>query len=271
MHHRIVRPDFFFIAAFNFGPWCTYRPVFPYHHVRYIFVNPCGYWPNDYVYVRYYRYGCYPYYWYGYNPVPYQYEGDTYNYYTYNYYDSEGSLTSTSSMGPVQPTQPPASETSADQYFDDGVKAFAENDYRTAIAKFALASRIDPDDKVLPFAYSQAFFATQDYKAAAQVLRAALAKVDPVNEGVFYPRGLYSNDEILLKQIDELNTAANQNRNDSDIQFLLGYQWLGIGELDKAVEPLNNARHDILNGPPANALFNLLDKLQTEENQTKTQ
>ncbi len=266
--HRIVRPDFFFVTYFNFGPWYAYRPIYPYYHHRYIFVNPCGYWPYDYLYVRYYWYGCYPYYWYGYNPIPYEY-GDTYNYYTYNYYGSDTTGPVTGSP-PDYSTQQPAAETTADQYFDDGVKAFEAGDYNTAIAKFALARQLAPDDKVLVFAYSQAYLAVGDYKSAAQVLRAAVAKVNPADEGIFYPRGLYASDDILLKQVEELGEKTNQNPQDTDLQFLLGYQYLGLGELDKAAGPLSNATTDSLNGPPANALLQLLDKLRTTAAQTET-
>jgi tetratricopeptide (TPR) repeat protein len=167
--------------------------------------------------------------------------------------------------------QQPAPETSADQYFDEGVTAFGADDYNTAVAKFALANKTATDDKVLPFAYSQAFLATGDYKSAVQVLRAALAKVNPVTEGVFYPRGLYSSDDILLKQVDDLSVKTNQNPQDTDLQLLLGYQYLGLGELDKAAVPLKNATIDSLNGPPANALLQLLDKLQATQAEPQTQ
>ncbi len=271
--HWIIWPDFFYLSYFNYGPWYTYYPVYPYYHRGYVFVNPCGYWPYGYNYLRYYWYGSYPYYWYGYNPVPYEYGNDNYNYYTYNYYgDTTGPADSSaiSSMSNYTPQQP-APETSADQYFDEGVKAFGANDYTTAVAKFALASQTATDDKVLPFAYSQAFLATGDYKSAAQVLRAALAKVAPVTEGVFYPRGLYSSDDILLKQVDDLSVKANQNPQDTDLQLLVGYQYLGLGELDKAAAPLKNASADSLNGPSANALLQLLNKLQTTQAEAQTQ
>jgi len=270
--HQIIWPDFFFVTYFNYGPWYAYRPIYPYYHRRYIFVNPYGYWPYDYNYARYYWYSCYPYYWYGYNPIPYEYGSDTYNYYTYNYYGSDEPVTGpTPSSLPDYSAQQPLPETSADQYFDDGVKAFEAGDYNTAVAKFALAHQLAPDDKVLVFAYSQAYFAIGDYKSAAQVLRAAVAKVNPAEEGIFYPRGLYSSDDILLKQVDDLNVKSIQNPQDTNLQLLLGYQYLGLGELDKAAVPLKNATIDSLNGPPANALLQLLDKLQATQAEPQTQ
>lgn len=268
LNHRIIRPDFFFVADFGFEHRHFFCPVFPFFHRSFIFVNPCGFWPWDYDYQRYYWYGCYPYYWYGYNPVPYEYQGDTYNYYSYNY-NTDGSAYSPPAADQSaynqaqQLAKPPAAATSADEYFDAGVKAFGQDDYKTAIAKFSLASRQATNDKVLPFAYSQAFFADGEYKEAAQVIRAAVAKVNPETEGVFYPRGLYSSDDVLLKQIDNLSKVAGDNPKDADLQLLLGYQYLGMGEYDKAAEPLKNASTDSLNGDSAKALIKLLDKIQS--------
>jgi hypothetical protein len=280
VNHRIVRPDFFFLLDFSFGPWNSFYPVYPYYHRGYLFVNPCGYWPYDYDYMRYYWYGCYPYNWYGYNPVPYQYgSSDTYNYYTYNYYSSStgqptGSaydnqpVDQTALANAQQQAKPPAPTTSADNYFDEGVKAFGDGDYNAAAQKFALAKQLAPEDKVLTFAYSQAFFAAGNYTQAAAALREALAKVNPETEGVFYPRGLYSSDDVLIKQIDALSETAVQNTQDANLQLLLGYHQLGIGELDKAASPLKQAAADQANGPAANALMKLLDKLQAAKTET---
>jgi hypothetical protein len=273
LNHRIVRSDFFFLGDFRFGHRHIFRPIFPFFHQRFLFVNPCGFWPYDYDYLRYYWYGCYPYYWYGYNPVPYEYGNDTNNYYTYNYYgDSSSGQASSSGYGnqPVdqsalkqaqEQTKPPASQTPADTYFDEGVKAFGNSDYSTATEKFAGAKGLSPNDKILPFAYSQALLAAGNYTEAAASLREALAKVDPEAEGVFYPRGLYSDDDVLLKQIDALNEAAQKSQ-DSNLQLLLGYQQFGIGELDNAEAPLKQASTDKVNGPSAESLLQLLDKLQ---------
>ena len=118
----------------------------------------------------------------------------------------------------------------ADTYFDEGVKAFGSNDYATAAKKFAEAMKLAPEDKVLPFAYAQAVFAGGNYNDAVITLRAALAKIDAETEGVFYPRGLYSSDDILLKQIKTLSDVAAMNSQNANLQLLLGYQQLGMGD-----------------------------------------
>ena len=116
---------------------------------------------------------------------------------------------------------------------------------------------------VLPFAYSQALFANEQYAEAAEVLRTALAKVSPEKEGVFYPRGLYSDDEILFEQIEHLKQKAESYSFDADLQLLFGYQLLGIGEVDKAVEPLQQAGLDLGNAEAATILLNLIEKIRT--------
>ena len=125
---------------------------------------------------------------------------------------------------------------------------------------------------VLPFAQSQAFLASEKYAQAAQVLRTALLKVTPEKEGVFYPRGLYQDDDVLLKQIDQLKAKAAQDSSNADLQLLLGYQLLGTGEIDSAVEPLHQASLDSTNNQAATTLIKLLDQIraaQDEENKSK--
>ncbi len=147
-------------------------------------------------------------------------------------------------------------------YFDEAVKAFEVNDYGAAIEKFARAMEFAPDDMILPFAYAQALLADERYVESAKVLRAALAKVSPEKEGVFYPRGLYSSDEILFEQIDRLEEKAKLYSFDADLQLLLGYQLLGIGELDEAAGPLRLASQDLENAAASTVLLNVLEKVR---------
>ncbi len=280
--HRIIWPKYRFAVYYNHGPYFTFGYVYPYYLRRYIFVSLGGYWPVEYRYMRYYWYGCHPYWWYGYYPVAREVTGDTYNYYTYNYYYSDGAVSTeynpvADAIKPVdhntfadvreklaqQAAKEPAPETAADVQFDKAVKAFEAGDYEIAIEKFSEASEIATDDIILPFAHSQAFFANEQYTEAAEVLRAALAKVSPEKEGVFYPRGLYSDDDILFEQIERLKQKAETFSFDADLQLLLGYQLLGIGEIDKAVEPLQQASLDLENAASATILLELLAKIRT--------
>jgi tetratricopeptide (TPR) repeat protein len=282
--HRIVWPRYFFPVYYSWGPFWTFRYVYPYYHRRYVFVSLGGYWPTHYRYVRYYWYGWHPYEWYGYYPLAYEVAGDTYNYYTYNYnyadsLSASGSYQPTDTVGTVdhttfadvrerlaqQTAAEPDVQTQADSYFEEAVKAFEEGDYAAAAEKFAEAMALAPEDMVLPFAYTQAFFANGQYTEAAWALRSALQNVPAEAEGVFYPRGLYTEEDLLFEQIDLLSEVAELYSSDADIQLLLGYQLLGIGEIDEALEPLQKASLDLNNKDAAEILLDLLERIRTED------
>ncbi len=285
--HRIVWPGYRFPVYYSWGPFWTFRYVYPYYHRRYVFISLGGYWPTHYNYLRYYWYGYHPYDWYGYYPMAHEVAGDTYNYYTYNYsyadslapsasYQPTGSVDHTTfadvreRLAQQTPAEPDA-QTSADDYFEEGVKAFEEGDYAAAAQKFAEAMDLAPDDMVLPFAYAQALFANGQYSEAAQALRSALQNVLAEAEGVFYPRGLYTEDDLLFEQIDLLSEVAELYSSDADIQLLLGYQLLGIGEIDEAFEPLHQASLDLNNMDSAAILLDLLERIRTEDAENTNQ
>jgi len=170
----------------------------------------------------------------------------------------------------AEQTAEPQEATLADVYFEEAVKAFEVAEYNTAALKFAKAVELAPEDMILPFAYGQSLMASQQYSKAAEVLRGALAKVSPEKEGVFFPRGLYPDEESLLKQIDRLTERAAQFSYDADLQLLLGYQLLGIGQHDRAVEPLMNAGKDLENAKAAAVLMELLEKIKITDPKPET-
>jgi len=282
--HRIAWPGYRFMVHYGWGPRFAFRYFYPYYHRRYVFVSLGGYWPLHYRYTRYYWYGCHPYRWYGYYPIAREVAGDTYNYYTYNYYNN-GDTTASEVYQPTSEIQPvdhttfadvrerlaqeaagePDQVSLSDRYFEDAVKAFGAGDYDLAAETFAKAIEFAPDDMILPFAYCQALFAGEKYTEAAEVLRTALAKVSPEKEGVFYPRGLYAKDDVLLEQIGELAKKAELYSFDGDLQLLLGYQLLGIGEIDEAVEPLRLAGQNLRNASSATVLLELLEKIRIQK------
>jgi hypothetical protein len=274
---RIVWPSYCFGVYYNSGPWFSFRYVWPYYHRRYVFVSLGGYWPISYRYRRYYWYGCHPYYWYGYYPIAREVQGDTYNYYTYNYYNDGQAVQTSSVVDPsiyqnrAQRQAEPAEQTLADTYFEEAVTVFEAGNYSTAVEKFARAMELAPNDMILPFAYSQALVANGQYPEAAQILRDALAKVSPDKEGVFYPRGLYLDEKTLLAQIDELGKKTELFSSDADLQLLLGYQLLGIGQTDQALAPLMFASKDMVNADAANVLLKLLEKVKAAEPENKSE
>jgi len=280
-HDRICRrtiwPRYRFAVHYGCGPWFTFRYVYPYYHRKYLFISLGGYWPLSYRYTRYYWYGCHPYSWFGYYPIAREVRSPSYNYYTYNYYTTEDG-----GYQPVQTvntgifeniadqTAEPQEATLADVYFEEAVKAFEVAQYNTAALKFYKSIELAPNDMILPFAYAQALLASRQYSKAAEVLRGALAKVSPEKEGVFFPRGLYPNEETLLEHIDRLAERAAQFSFDADLQLLLGYQLLGIGQHDRAVEPLMNAGRDLENAKAAAVLMELLQKIKKAQPEPKT-
>jgi tetratricopeptide (TPR) repeat protein len=275
--HRIIWPRFHFTVGYHWGPSWTLGYVYPYYLRKYVFVSLGGYWPIEYGYTRYYWYGCHPYYWCGYYPVAQEVQGDTYNYYTYNYYyEDDGAvqpsaysvervgypLDAERSTPSVQQAAEPSQPTVADNYFEEAVKAFAAGNYNAAVENFACAMEYAPEDMVLPFAYAQALLANEQYTEAANVLRSALEKISPEKEGVFFARGLYPDDDVLSRQIDRLAEKATAYSFDADLQLLWGYQLLGIGEVDKALEPLSRAMQDLQNATAAKVLLDLAEKIK---------
>ena len=124
---------------------------------------------------------------------------------------------------------------------------------------------------VLPFAYAQALFADEQYSKAVSVLIPAFEELTPEKEGVFFPRGLYSEDDILFEQIDRLVEKAELYSFDSDLQLLLGYQLLGIGEYDEAAAPLQRARQADRTEASAEVLLDLLEKIKTDSTENTDQ
>ena len=272
-----IWPRYRFAVYYGCGPLFTFRYVYPYYHRKYLFISLGGYWPLSYRYTRYYWYGCHPYYWYGYYPIAREVRSPVYNYYTYNYYTDEGggyqparTVDSEIFENIAAQTAEPQEATLADIYFEEAVKAFETSQYNTAALKFYKALELASEDMVLPFAYAQALLASEQYSKAAEVLRGALAKVSPEKEGVFFPRGLYPDEESLLKHIDRLAERAAQFSFDADLQLLLGYQLLGIGQHDRAIEPLMNAGKDLKNAKAAGVLMELLEKIKATQPKPET-
>ncbi|MEJ5260114.1 MAG: tetratricopeptide repeat protein [Anaerohalosphaeraceae bacterium] len=258
---------------------------YPRYHRRYVFVSIGGWWPCEYRYIRYYWYGCHPYYWYGptvITPAP-VIEQNTYN--TYNYYgtaDTDSSQkTSTAWKYPFGDTNydvsgyiekisapdAPQFQTAADLCFDRAVNLFLAGKYADAAAQFREAVRISPDDIILPFTYSQALFADGDYAHAAAVLRSAVAAIPDDQLTIYYPRGLYDKEEVLLAQIEALEKAAQAEPFAADFHLLLGYQYIGIEQYDKAADHLKEAAKDLANQPAAQKLLDLLAQLQQPDDE----
>ncbi len=289
-YYRIIGPSSLFNICYQRGGLNVSVSLMPYYHRKYVFVSLGGHPLRPRPWIRYYWYGWHPYEWYGYSPLAYYLEGNTYNYYTYNYGDTGtpssqdpgynntgitgyhiGSseymnvLDKRISSGDQDVT--PSAAGPADIQFEQGVEAFDANDFAKAADYFLQASRYAPEDNMLALAYVQALFADNRYQKAADVLREVLERIQILEEGLFYPRGLYADDEILFRQIDALMRQAEVDGGNTDLQLLLGYQLLGIGEIDLARQPLENAGRDIVNNQGAKKLSSLLDIIEQQREQ----
>lgn len=264
--------------------WCHYPAgtyfglsyYYPAYHRRFIFVSIGGYWPSWYRYHRYYWYGCHPYYWYGpdivYYPVS---SGNTYNTYNYYYNDAPAQTTTASvpyyELGKPKPTEAekpvdePQFQTAADLCFEHAVELFGSGRYEDAAAQFREAVILSPEDIILPFTYSQALFAAGDYAMAASVLRAAIDKIPNDQLTIYYPRGLYTDEKVLTAQIEKLQADAAKEPFNADHQLLLGYQYMGLGDLDKARGPLTAAAQSPSNEAAVAKLLELAAKLEQED------
>ena len=265
-YHRpytsMIWPLFNFRVYYGHGPSYRFCTVYPYYLRKYVFVSLGGYWPSAGVGLRYYWYGWHPYDWYGYDPVPYQVN----NTYTYNYYYEDGASTQIVDSRQILTELPaPPPQGPADACFSQGVDAFEKQQYGVAANLFRQTMQNAPTDIVAPFAYAQALFADGEYWLAAMALRKAIDQVDPANNTIFYPRGLYTDDDVLFGQVDHLADAAEQNPTDYDLKLLLGYHLLGVGQVDQANGYLEQAARDWQNARAAGRLLDLIRKIQTKD------
>jgi len=237
------------------------------HHRRYVFVSLNGYWPG-YNYRRYYWYGYHPYQWYEQGYYPYELEEDVYGsgssqQQSEAYFDDFSDVRERLRR---QAAEEPDVETLADRRFQEGVEYFENGNYSGAAGKFAEAMNAAPADRILGFAYVQALFADSQYGRSAEALRNALSgPVDGSGKPViFYPRGLYGDEQVLAKQIDRLVKTARSNPDYADLQLLAGYQLFGAGRGSEAAGYLEIAAKDATNAVPGGMLLGLIKEAQTQ-------
>ncbi len=158
----------------------------------------------------------------------------------------------------------PQYETAADMCFGQGVDSFNKGEYEDAVNHFREAILLSPDDEILPFTYCQALFANGDYALAASVLRSALKEIPDEGATIYFPRGLYPEQELLKEQIDALDAVAKKEPFNSDLMLLAGYQLVGLGETERATGYLLEASRNMANEATAGALLELIAKLEEE-------
>lgn len=221
-------------------------------HADFIFV-PSFFWPG------YYYNGYYP----GYCSSCDAYAGYTAPDYTYNYnyyYDNSGAADYSTQGSAYTTTQ----QSQADTLFNEGVTAFSNQDYASAVAKLQAAVRLEPADTVMPFAYAQALFASNQYEQASAVIATTLAQMTPYTPEVSFPGGMYSDHNVLVSQVDNLKRAVLMDPANANLQMLYGYELIGLGRLDDARTALNVAKTNEATAAPATALLSIIDQQQAK-------
>lgn len=267
LYYHMIWPSTRLSLYYGFGSHRYMQSIYPYYHRKYVFVSIGGYWPS-YQDMRYYWYGYHPYQWYGYDPVPKQVN----NYYTYNYNDTStpdpsAAMPPLMDMRESQPPEPPQYQGPADLRFSEAVIAFEDGNYVIAANLFRQAMMLDSEDIIMPFAYAQALFADKEYLLSVLALREALSRINPNESTIFYPRGLYKQEDDLFRQIDELMIACDKMPYDRNLKLLLGYHLLGVGETESAAAYLEEASRTPQNAEGASVLLALIAQVREAERQ----
>ena len=230
----------------------------------------CGYpyyysaWPYYYYSIPYYQYN-YP------SPRYYYYEYyRTYDYPPRTYRQRQPGPPQDSSTGEPDKTSPPQTQTEdaaeyvgIDPRLEDIADAFAARDYENAARQANQALTDEPENAVLPFVYSQALFADGKYSQAADVLREAVRNLDAEKQELFYPLGFYPDEDVLKDQISNLSEAAAAQPSNADLKLLLGYQLLGVGRYDDALDALQKAQADYVNREAAAIMTDILERARS--------
>jgi hypothetical protein len=186
--------------------------------------------------------------------------------YEYHYYNPDGSYYSPSDEyipdESYQSQQQYEDQTAAsiDNQLDKIAEAFASEDYFNAVYYSRRAIEQYPEDVPLKFVYAQSLMADNDYHRAAQALRQAIDAADIENDGIFFPFGIYPNNEILNTHIDKLKQKVRYEPSNTNYQLLLGYELLGIGKYSEASTALEKAKINLENEKYANILLNVIEK-----------
>jgi hypothetical protein len=188
--------------------------------------------------------------------------------YEYHYYNPDGSyyspavqyISDESYRSQQQYEEQPAA--SIDNQLEKIAEAFASEDYFNAVYYSRRAVEQYPEDVPLKFVYAQSLMADNDYHRAAQALRQAIDAADIENEGVFFPFGIYPDNETLNIHIDKLKQKVRYEPSNTNYQLLLGYELLGIGNYDDATTALEKAKINLENEKYANILLDVIEKLK---------
>jgi tetratricopeptide (TPR) repeat protein len=123
-----------------------------------------------------------------------------------------------------------------------GDQAFKADRYDDAIHNWQHALLDDPQNAGLVMLLGQAYFARQNYDAAAGAVQQAMQMLPADKWGVVvenYPE-LYSGNQAYTDQLRALENARNQKPDSPALRFLLGYHYGYLGYPQQAVRELDH-------------------------------
>lgn len=209
---------------------------------------------------RHFYYFSMPRFTYYYSYQPYYYTVP-YPYYDYNYfYGRPDEFKREEAEKPSYETAKPTEVEKVNRYLENVAKAFAAGNYAKAVRQAKHAVDAVRDNAVLLFVYSQSLFAINRYDKAAAVLSEALTNPDVQQQGVFYPLSFYPDEDAWQEQIERLAKAVEARPYKAGLQLLLGYQLLGVGSYDEALETLQKAERNYVNKKAAVLLIQILEE-----------
>jgi tetratricopeptide (TPR) repeat protein len=125
---------------------------------------------------------------------------------------------------------------SVTQYFDAARGAFQHGDYPAALGQIDAAIRLDAQDAVLHEFRALVFFAMGEYDEAAEVLYSVLAAGPGWDWQTL--SSCYADADTYATQLRALENYVQQNPKSAAANFVLGYQYMCLGNLQAAAERL---------------------------------
>ena len=122
------------------------------------------------------------------------------------------------------------------QHFDEGMEAFRQGQFETALSRFDLAVVDLPGDPVLHEMRALTHFALGDFRQSAAVLNALLATTAGMDWTTM--SGLYGDLELYTEQLRRLELHVRSAPDDAAPRFVLAYHYLVTGYQDDAVDLL---------------------------------
>jgi tetratricopeptide (TPR) repeat protein len=140
---------------------------------------------------------------------------------------------------PTAKTADDTAETEAASIFDTAREQFKKGDTAAAQATVEKAIAKLPQDPTLHEFRALTLFAQQKYQESAAAIYAVLAAGPGWNADTLY--ALYDDKLTYAKQLAALEQFATANATNGPAQFLLGYQYLTLGDQAKATAAFNKA------------------------------